>query len=125
MKGKSLVSKFDTHLRGLDIHYHVSENIFVYKGYAYIDYETVEMGAIFFFLPIEKWVTQDYDEQTDLKEILVEFEPQYEILTNYNYAKGFIASEETEELTDQHDAFDTHEALKIAERKAFEYLNEQ
>src|SRR5690606_9835848 len=120
---KSMVSKNDAHLGYLTNYIEINGSDVIINGFVYVDHEVVGDGAMFLFVPVAKWVTQDYDEATDLIEVLVEFEGQ-EVLVNRSYSPDGLSidKEVTEIISNDNDAFDIDEALKVAEFKALEYI---
>lgn len=61
MESKSLALKTDGHLKALNGFIEIKDETIVVNNFAYIDYEVVSGGAVFFFAPIEKWIDQSYD----------------------------------------------------------------
>lgn len=115
--------KSDAHLKSLQKYItHTEQDEVIVNGYVVFSYENEKDYAVFYAVELNKWLTQDYDEATDLKEIFCEYENQYSECDIYNYHKGFIEDTKTSEITPYDDAFDGVEALKDAEYRAYEYL---
>lgn len=122
MQNKSLVFKNDKHLSVLRDYVSLNAKDVVVKNYAYIDYEVVGGGAIFFFVPYGKWTNGDWDEKSDLKEIFIEFEKQIIGSNQYDYSKGILIHQNCQYVDNSHEAFCVETALKEAEYKAIEYI---
>ncbi|MDR0266080.1 MAG: hypothetical protein LBJ04_22900 [Sphingobacterium sp.] len=122
MEIKSLALKNDKHLGVLRDQMELNNDTIVVKQYAYIDYDVVGGGAIFFFVPFEKWKNDDWDEKVDLKEIFIEFEKQVIGNSEFDISKGVLIRENCELIDNSHEAFRLDEALQEAEYKAIEYI---
>lgn len=122
MEIKSLALKNDKHLGVLRDHMEFNNDTIVVKQYAYIDYDVVGGGAIFFFVPLDKWKNDTWDEKVDMKEIFIEFEKQVIGNSEFDISKGVLIRENCELIDNSHEAFRMDEALKEAEYKAIEYI---
>ncbi|GEM_PF-2838204 len=122
MKNKSLALKNDKHLGVLRDQMEFNNDTIVVKQYAYIDYDIVGGGAIFFFVPFQKWSTDSWDKKVDLREIFIEFEKQVIGNSEFDISKGILIRDNCELIDNSHEAFRIDEALKEAEYKAIEYI---
>ncbi|WP_144038202.1 hypothetical protein [Sphingobacterium sp. 1.A.4] len=117
MKSKSLALKTDSHLGNLLDRIEIKEETLKVNDYAYVDYEVVGGGAIFFFAPFDKWFDDSWKE-SEMKEIFVEFEEQRLYREEYDYVRGIILGEKYKMIDNGHEAFNLDEALEDAELKA-------
>lgn len=90
------------------------------KDFAYLDYEIVSGGAIFFFIEREKFETNKYT-SNDIYEIYSEFELQ-RVYKNFFDGKKVILSRQYKLIDNDHEKFDLESGLKDAEFKAIEYM---
>lgn len=121
MKNKSLALKSDAHLKALDSYIKVKKDNVIVNDYAYVDYDVVSGGVIFFFIPFEKWVNNSWD-NSDQLEVFVEFTEQRLYKEIYDPIRGVIQGEQYRLIDNDHEAFDLAEGLREAEYKAFEYI---
>lgn len=122
MQNKSLALKNDKHLGVLRDQMELNNDTITVKQYAYLDYDVVGGGAVFFFVPIEKYKNDSWDGKSDLKEIFIEFEKQVIGNNEFDISKGILIRENCELIDNSHEAFRLDEALREAEYKAIEYI---
>lgn len=122
MKCKSIALKTDAHLSSIISLIEIRGKYLVVNEYTYVDYEVVQGGAIFYFVPYEKWLDDSWDNEKDCKEIYCEFEDQRFYSTEYDYHRGIIQSERYKLIDNMHEYFNLDEALQDAELKAYEKI---
>lgn len=122
MESKSLALKTDGHLKALNGFIEIKDETIVVNNFAYIDYEVVSGGAVFFFVQIEKWIDQSYDEKKDLKEVFVEFTEQKLFREIYDVQRGVVEGTKYKMIDNDHEAYDLDLGLQEAEYKAFEHI---
>ncbi|MGJ1414071.1 hypothetical protein [Sphingobacterium multivorum] len=119
---RSLALTNDAHLSKFHSQIEVFENCVKFKQYAYIDFDVVSGGAIFFFVPFNSYMSENWDCK-DTLEIFVEFTTQPLYKESYSPKRGIHKSNEFRLIDNDNEKFDMVKGLMEAELKAFEYIN--
>lgn len=121
---RSLAFATDAHLRSFYSQIEVLETCVKFKDYAYVDYDVVGGGAIFFFVPFNSFMNKNWDGK-DTLEVFIEFPDQQLFKEAYSPELGVHKSHEFKFINNDHEKFNLSTALMGAEFKAFKYISEK